>query len=253
VVVFADNDFGDLIRNRIYRLDADGNLELNRYSLAPEMRARMLEAAHPHGLHQLQLYRYAAKVWQLRQARRQGPPRTWEEGLLAAYIDYSLKRSQVDFQDYMADHAPIRVAADPFRDPYDADIALRPDLPSSRYKNALMEGVLVKLRDVAAKHAAGLILLILPSAIDVCDHYDIRVEPREYPQYDRARLSTLVEEMAARHGILHLNLWHTFQSDPACHYFRGGDGHWDEAGQAQAAQLLSALITHNGLLTDSPE
>jgi hypothetical protein len=109
------------------------------------------------------------------------------------------------------------------------------------------------LSDVAAKHATGLILLILPSPIDVCDHYDIRVEPRQFPQYDRTRLSALVEEIAARHGILYLNLWRAFRSDPVCHYFRGGDGHWNDAGQAQAAQLLSALIIHDGLLTDSRE
>jgi hypothetical protein len=250
VVIFADNDFGDLIRNRIYRLDAHGDLELSRYQLAPEMRARLQRASHPQDLARLQLTRYAARLWQLLHERKFRQPRTWEEGLLGQYIEYSLTRSQIDFREYMVD-TPVHIAADPFRDPYDADIALHPDWPSARYKVSLMEKVLGKLRDTAAARATPLVVVILPSAMDVCDQYDPQVNAREFPQYVPTRLSALVEQMATRLGIINLNLWSAFRGAGACYYFRGGDGHWNDVGQAKAAQLLSELIVRRGVLTDA--
>jgi hypothetical protein len=247
VVVFADNDFGDLIRNRIYGLNARGDLELNRYQLAPEMRARLQRASHPRGLARLQLARYASRLLQLIRVRRIGQSSTGKAGWLSEYFDYSLARSQSDFRDYMAD-TEVHIAADPFEDPYDADIAVHPDWPSSRYKAALMEKVLVRLRDTVATRSVPLLLVILPAAIDACDHYELQVNSREYPQYDRTRLSALVEQIAARNGILHLNLWDAFHGDGVCYYFHGGDNHWNDAGQAKAAQLLSDLIVRRGLL-----
>ena len=168
---------------------------------------------------------------------------------MSHYVDDSLARSQSDFRDYMAD-AEVHIAADPFWDPYDADIAVHPDWPSSRYKAALMEKVLIRLRDTVATRAVPLVLVILPAALDACDHYELQVNSREFPQYDRTRLSALVEQMAARNGILHLNLWNAFHGDAFCYYFHAGDGHWNDAGQAKAAQLLSDLIVGRGLLSE---
>jgi hypothetical protein len=244
VVLFADNDFGDLIRNRIYRLNARGDLELSRYQLAPETRTQLQEASHPRGLARLQITRYAYRLWQLMHAWIVRPPRAREED-----VPYSLALSQSQFRDYMAD-VQVHTAADPFHDPYDADIALYPEWPSSRYKIALMEKVLGALRDTVAAYSVPLVLVILPAAIDACDDYELQVNPHEYPQYDRTRLSALVEQMAVRNGILPLNLWGAFHGSGVCYYFRGSDGHWNDAGQAKAAQLLTDLIVRRGLLNE---
>jgi GDSL-like Lipase/Acylhydrolase family len=249
VVVFADNDFGDLIRNRIYRLDSRGDIELNRYRLAPDLRTRMQRAAYPHGLRRLQLARYAAKLfWTVRE--RWLPHKIdSDHEFIADYVDRSLALNQAVFRDYMSDGPGVGYAADPFYDYYDADIALQPDSPSARYKIALMEKVLVKLRDAAAHAATGLVVIILPSAIDVCDHFDLSINARRYPQYDRARLSGLLEDMAVRNGIPYLSLWHAFREEDANrYYFHGGDNHWSDAGQAKAAQLLADLIVRRRLL-----
>jgi len=244
VVVFADNDFGDLIRNRIYRVNSRGDIELSRYRLAPQWRANLQEAAHPRGLHRLQLERYASRLWWSVRQRWSQAPMSPDE-YQSTYVEQSLKRSQMDFRAYMTDDAD---AANPFADLYDADIALQPDSPSARLKTALMERVLIKLRDTTARASTGLVLVILPSAVDVCDHYYF-VNTRRYPQYDRGRLSGLVEDMAVRNGIPYLNLWHAFRAEDAnLYYFHGGDDHWNDAGQAKAAQLLADLIKQRQLL-----
>jgi GDSL-like Lipase/Acylhydrolase family len=249
VVIFADNDYGDLIRNRIYRLNPRGDLTLNRYGLSPDLRDRMQTLAYPRGLRRLQLRRYAAALWGMLREKLVGPPMMPDSEYFTNYVDISLARNQQTFQEYVIDRPDGGYSADPLDDYYDADIALQPDSPSARYKVALMEKVLVKLRDTAAQAGTGLILTILPSPVDACDHYDMQVDARRYPQYDRSRLSGLVEDMAVRNGIPYLSLWYAFRVSGADRlYFRGGDTHWNDAGQAEAARRLADLIERLHLL-----
>jgi hypothetical protein len=249
VVIFADNDFGDLIRNRIYRLSSHGDLELNHYRLAPDLRARMQQAAHPQGLRRLQLWKHASRLWWVLRQSGSGASLNAQREVFANYVDRSLTRNQQTFRDFVIDSPDGGEAADPLVDYYDADIALEPDSPSAHYKTALMEKVLVKLSDTAAHARTGLVLIILPSPVDACDHYDLPVNADHYPQYDRARLSGLVEDMAVRNGIPYLNLWYAFRATDANRlYFHGGDDHWNDAGQAEAALLLADLIKRRQLL-----
>jgi hypothetical protein len=248
-VIFADNDFGDLIRNRIYRLNPQGELTLNRYGLAPGLRARMQTLAYPRGLRRLQLRRYAAVAWGMLREKLLGPPMMPDSEYFTNYVDISLARNQQTFQEHVIDSPDGGYSDDPLDDYYDADIALEPDSPSARYKVALMEKVILKLRDSAAQARTPLVLTILPSPLDACDHYDMQVDARRYPRYDRSRLSGLVEDMAARNGIPYLNLWYAFRESDADHlYFRGGDTHWNDAGQAVGARLLAELIERQQLL-----
>jgi len=84
------------------------------------------------------------------------------------------------------------------------------------------------------------VLLIIPSPIDACESYDIRVDSAKYPQYDRRRISATVDSLAARHGIKRLDLWAPFHAGNPCDlYYRGGDLHWKENGQSIAARLLA--------------
>ncbi len=253
VVIFADNDFGDLIRNRIYRLNSRGDIELSRYRLARQTRAGLQAAAYPRALHRLQLEKYGGKLWSLVRSR-------WSESQVTGdanpfnYVDLSLAHAHASYQDYVADGANVGYVENPFDDYYDADIALQPDSPSARYKIALMERVLVNLRDTAARGATKLVMVILPSPIDACEHYDFQVNTVRYPQYDRGRLSGLLESMAMRNGIPYLNLLPAFRAADANHYyFHGGDNHWNDAGQAKSAQLLADLIQQGQLLERSDD
>jgi len=249
VVIFADNDFGDLIRHRIYRLNPQGELTWSRYGLSPALRKQMQALAYPSGLRRLQLRRYAAAAWGVLREKVLGPPMMPDEEYFIHYVDISLAQSFETFQEYVIDSPDGGYSADPLDDYYDADIALKPDSPSARYKVALMEKVLVKLRDTAAQAKTPMLLTILPSPVDACDHYDMQVDARRYPQYDRSRLSGLVEDMAARNSIPYLNLWYAFRESNADHlYFRSGDTHWNDAGQAEAARLVAEMIERLQLL-----
>lgn len=249
VVIFADNDFGDLIRNKIYRLDEHGALVLNHYRLAPQIRAQMQAAAHPRGLRRLQLARYAARVWwTVRQKALQvllGP----EPGQRYEYVTDSLARDERAFRTYVSARSRTVDSSSPFTSTYDADIALQPDSDSARYKVALMEQVLRQLAATTRLAATPLVLMILPSPLDACDDYDYLVNTARYPNYDRTRLTALVEGIAVRAGIPYLNLWSAFRAEDANrYYFHGGDDHWNDAGQARAAALMAEWITRHQTL-----
>jgi hypothetical protein len=246
VVVFADNDFGDLLRNRIYRAEP-GEPLLNNYRLSPTMRAELAAGAFPRGLRRLQVRRYGGRLWAMVRDR-------WAEGgttssYVETYIESSRERTAASFAGYLAENPGDRIAEHPFHDYYDADIAMLPQLASAKLKIDLMEKVLLRLRALAAQSATPLALLILPSAIDVCEHYDMRVDTARYPQYERERLSGTVEALAARAQIAHLNLYQPMRASNACaFYFDGGDGHWNDAGQAFAARLVAQFIEDQRLL-----
>jgi len=246
LVVYAENDFGDMLRNRIYRLNAQDELELNRYRLSDAMRTRLTRAAFPRGLRRLQLWHYAGRAW----ARMRGDTGMPEslDAYLSEYVEVSRKQGEKFYADYVSGGSEP-VAEDPFLDYYDADLALLPDSASARLKVALMRKVLQRLHDTAARTSTPLALVILPSAIDVCDAYDTRVDGARYPAYDRARLSGEVEAAAQAAGIPRLNLfadWHPL--NPCNFYFHAGDDHWNDAGQANAAQLTGEFIAHEGLI-----
>lgn len=251
VAVFADNDFGDLIRNRLYRLDAAGNLRRTGVRLEPGLRAELRELSAPTSWRRLQLSRYAIKCWETlgRRAAR-GRRAAIQRAALAGYVDQSLADNLEVYRRYERGE---RYAEDPFLDYYDADIALRPDLPSSRAKVALMEKVVARIGATAAARSTPLALLILPSPIDACDHYDMSADPARYPRYDRTRLSGLIEGMADRNGIPCLNLLSEFHGAFANrYYFHGGDDHWNDAGQSQAARLFAELVVRRRLLDRAP-
>jgi len=245
LVLFADNDFGDLIRNRIYRLDEHGELALNHYRLPTTVREHYDAAAHPRGLHRLQVAKYAYRLWlALRPA-----PATASNPDDTDYIALSLKQNLSDYAASHADGDGVIESHDPLGDYYDAAIALEPDSEAARYETALMERVLVRMRDLASRAATNFVAVILPAGLDACDHYDFEVDARKYPQYDRRRLSGLVAGMAERHAIDAVDLWPAFRSgDGTCYYLHGGDNHWSEAGQALAARLTADLIIRRSLL-----
>lgn len=240
VVIYADNDFGDLLRNRIYRLNASGEIGRATYRLPDALRAQMLRAAFPTGLRRLQLYRHSAQLWNQIRARRHDGFSI--DTYLANYVETSLARSEAAYRRFLA--APDDGQAEnPFHDYYDADIALTPDSPSARLKVALMGNALVRLRDTAAAVSLPLVLLILPSPIDASESYDIRVDIARWPQYDRTRLSGLVATLASRANLANLNLLTALRTvDADALYFHGGDDHWNDDGQAFAATTLVEFI-----------
>ncbi|MGH7562686.1 MAG: alginate O-acetyltransferase AlgX-related protein [Gemmatimonadales bacterium] len=239
VAVFADNDLGDLVRNRIFRLAADSTLVRNRYVLSPAIRRYLGAWSRPTGLRRLHLVRWGLR----RMEDARGSIADVAAGLspedprppMDQYLDWSLRRSAATYRSFVEQGSDTVTSL--LGDHYDADIALTPDAPSARYKLAVMERVLGEMRRLLEPRGIAGLVLIIPSPVDICESYDPRVDSTAHPRYDRRRQSREIEAMARRQGLRVLNLWEPFREAGACAlYYRYGDNHWNAAGQLEAAR-----------------
>jgi hypothetical protein len=240
LAVFADNDLGDLVRDRLFRLRSDSTLEAHRVTLHPILKQTLTSQSHPTGWRRLHLVRWIErKRRRVTESLPATRPRINEPTFsIAGYSAWAMFNAQRQFEDTRAHPDTV---LDLLGDSYDIDVSATPDAPSARYKVALMDRLLGAIQDDMTKRGIPFVLMIIPSPIDACDGYEIRVDTAKYPQYDRRRISGTIDSLAARHGIRRLDLWVPFRaSGNACDlYYRGGDLHWKANGQAMAARMLA--------------
>ena len=241
VSVYVGNDFGELARNKLFRLDAEGHLVENHPQIGQPLR-KVFSGAQWASARLASIRALAAAADALRRGRTEPTSE-----LLRRYIDESLARQRKDYVDFVEGRNDV--VDNLFLDTYDADVALYPEEPGSLYKRAVMEKVLIRIdRTLAARHIPWL-LMIIPDPIDVADHYDISVDPSKYPTYDPTRLTSLLAEMAERNHLQFVNLRETLHEDPGERlFFRFGDAHWTASGQRKAAERLATIIAERGLL-----
>jgi hypothetical protein len=241
VCLFADNDFGDLVRNKLFRVGASGELLPNEFTFHPDLLSQlqlaragmMVERMLKRGLRRLRLEKQSAmdETDRASEARRiEG----WLELCRAEYEEYLVRGDNV--------------VRNLFDDHYDADISLDPGSDSARAKIELMEAVVVELQRECVQACVPLFLVILPSRLDLCSDLDLGWIDREaWPEYSSQRLSATLTDIAQRHAIEHISLFAPFQAaDPCRLFFRGGDTHWNEAGQALAARLVAERLEGEG-------
>lgn len=239
MAIFADNDLGDLVRDRLFRLRPDSTLEAHRVTLHPTLARTLTSQAHPTGWRRLHLVRWIErKRNRVTESLPTTRPRVNEPTFsIAGYSAWAMFNAERQFGDTRAHPDTV---LDLLGDSYDIDVSATPDSPSARYKVALMDRLLGAIQDDMTKRGLPFVLVIIPSPIDACEGYEIRVDPARYPQYDRRRISGTIDSLAARHGIRQLDLWTSFRAGNACDlYYRGGDLHWKANGQLLAARLLA--------------
>ncbi len=239
LAIFADNDMGDIVRDRLFQLGPDSALVAHHVVLHPTLQRVLESQSHPSGWRRLHLVRWVERKLG-RDAGSLPATRSNAGGLkfsIARYAEWALANAERQYKD--ARQNPDTVL-DLLGDSYDADVAATPDAPSARYKVAVMDRLLGAIADDLAARQVPLVLLVIPSPIDACETYDVKIDSATYPQYDRRRLSRTVDSLARRHGIRTVDLWEPFRARGACAlYFKGGDLHWKPDGQALAAQLLT--------------
>lgn len=234
VAIFAGNDYGDLMRNKLFRLGADGKLLENRWVLDSKVRM-LLEISqkesilkrtirsfvHPRGLSATEFESLMNTKQLLAEANR-------EFRSLVTDRNYVVTNTHTDF--------------------YSADVSLTPDSESARYKVMLMNAVLGRVHQVAKRNGVPLAFLFIPHPADVSDSDEWGMSDRKsYPNYDGRNLTAPLEVTARNLGVPFLNLFDLFFFHGAADlYLRGGDDHWNAAGQKLAAEALAEVLISNG-------
>ena len=234
-VLFAGNDYGDLLRNKLFRIDDEGVLRRNEPVLTDALRESF---AAPGGLALPSLWRKPPKT-----LHAIGEPPTSES--VQRVIDRALISCAEEYEEYVLEGDDI--VRHPFRDRYDADVSLDPEADSTHYKLRLMEALLEAVFEAARANETPLLFVFVPHVLDVCPE-DVRVDRARYPLYQPASKTDHLRAMTERIGAPALDLFGPFAE--RCEdqlYYRVVDDHWNAKGQALAAELCAKALTDLGL------
>jgi hypothetical protein len=260
VAIAVYNDYGDIIRDKLYRLDERGQLiaghpeldaGLKRYFESARKEdakfqvTRLLESS-------LTFVRPSLLIGGVKHLvhPRQARSRTVRPDSSKQIVDGWLLVRQEEYQSYLAQDNFVHNLLD---DTYDADVSLTPRSQSSQLKILLMDRVMEHIYSIASTRSIPLIFLIVPAPIDLEDNWGISIDPAVFPEYRRSRLTDVIEEIAKKHQWYYLNLFEPFRTHRAGKlHFGIPDGHWTDAGQRLVATLLSDYIVQNNVLRPAP-
>jgi lysophospholipase L1-like esterase len=244
VAIFGGNDFGDLVRNKLFRLDAAGRLYVNSYVVDERLKTSLIRTAKAP-------FTYRVIVRALERRRRSSGDR-WKRATAGipsrGLLEEWLRSGQAAYEEYVVHENDVVTHL--FSDHYDADMSLTPTTDSAHYKALLMERVLQRIQRTLRNHGIPLVLLIIPHPMDVQDVYEMaRVERARYPDYRRSTITDVLQRTAERHRMRFVNLFEPYRQRRAeVLYFSGGDQHWNDVGQAVAAELIADYVLTEQLL-----
>jgi len=232
VLSLCPNDFGDLLRNKLFRLDDAGGLQPNAPHVSQALKREFQGASSD-----LFLTKAIAK-FRRRLATHAAPS-----------VEDDLARCRQEYESYVENGN--NDVADAFQDHDDSDFRAEPDGDGARYKKALMAGVLKRIKDTCAKQGIPVVVLLIPAALDACDTFDGRsVDVAKYPAYKRSAITDAMAGAAAAAGLPVVNLFPVFRAEDASRLFlHETDDHWNAAGQEVAAEQVAAFLREKGLLT----
>lgn len=241
LVLCATNDFGDLLRNKLFRL-RDGVLERARPVLSDSERAYFEQNARRS---RWPAFVRAVIDWRESRSAAAGQRSSGEpsQALIREYLD----QTAWEYENTVLQEDPRVYSLR--QDAYDADVAIRPESPSARYKTRLLTAVLERLRDRCSDAGVGVVAVIVPSAVDVHPGFAIRVDPGRYPTWSPSALTDAMHACARAAGIPALDLTDAFTAGETASLFVGGeDFHWSPRGMELAAKETAAWLAAKGLV-----
>ncbi len=230
VVLYAGNDFGDMIRNGLLRLDAHGSLVFHPVRLEPGFASAL--AMNSRGPALLRLWRKARAEWERKTPRQ-------SERDAAERVDFALAATRDRFRRYQAGGGEFRFDHDRFN----ADVALEPGSESARAAIALLGALLRRMRERAEASGASLVSVGIPFVLDVCPEHPFgRIERERFPAYTPAGLTNLLSDTARAADVPHVDLYPTFAASDGCRWYFRTDDHWNAGAQAEAARLVAKEV-----------
>lgn len=232
-VLCAHNDFGDLMRNKLFRPGSKGELVSNQPFVGDRVR-RWFQAGKAES-ERLALRR----LWDF----YRGPSPAAELPPSAA-IDLYLAALRGQYEEHVVRRD--REVVSLFEDVYDADVATGAG-PGVDAKVAMLQAIAVRAARFSETKLAGapLRFVVVPSAVDVCEDFGIRVDPLRFPNYRPSRLAEAMVGAASHAGegtVLDLTGALTSTGDTASFFVGGVDIHWNAAGQRVGASAVSAWL-----------
>ena len=242
LAIFAGNDYGDLLRNKLFRLGDDGELVHNDWVLAPSIRTSF--ELNRRG----SILKRAARSALARFRKTETPYSSLglDDGADTdpdlALVEFWLGKAEDEYDEFVLEHNDV--VTNTHVDYYSADLSLRPQSDSARYKVQLMNAVLQRVKATTDEAGVPLVLLVITHPMDVCEEYDTgRVDTTRFPDYRRRNLVAPVESWARDADAHVVSLFDAYRERDACQlYYQGGNDHWNADGQKLAAKMLADYV-----------
>lgn len=237
VAIFAGNDYGDLMRNKMFRMSSGGVLSENGWQLDPAV-SEAFQLSQRESI--------LVRALRTTLGRRRSPAASSPDGATPE-MGFLVAEAEREYRSLIGGDPVVR---NTHIDYYSADVSLLPDSESARYKVALMRAVLDRIRMTADTAKVPVVFLFIPHPADLSDTYDWgAVDELRYPDYDPRNQIAPLERHAIETSSHFVSLFDDFRAnDPNRLYLHGGDDHWNPAGQALAASRVAEYVTAQELL-----
>ncbi len=242
--IFADNDFGDLMRNRLFELDAAGRLIPSSHPRQIDKTFQEFQQAYA----SRGVLRSSRLVWACQQlgqslrAKGAGSPGSGAKLDLDRLLEEYLNIAENEYAIYKNRQPP---AYSIFADHYDYDVALFPNYEQSVAKIQLMDRILGQVRDLAGSRQIPLVVLVQPSKREMTTEASPNFQDFSHlpTDYKPRNLTGIVETICRQNRISFVNLFDVFKNNnPASLHLKGDDDHWNEAGQDLAADHVAKYL-----------
>jgi lysophospholipase L1-like esterase len=231
VVLFAGNDFGDLVRNKIFRFDATGRLVQGHYRLSPEVEA----ALDPRGIRRLALRRALRLVHRRFRPLLAGRP---ADEPAAGSMAWVVRECEREWRDYRSGSDGV---SNPLADHYDLDFNLQPDSEAALTQRRLMAAILRRMRERTASRGVPLLALLVPAPDDLRSGPRAD-ELRSQLRYRAEVLTDALAEAAQAADVRFVNLFEAFRRRGGDALYDAEDLHWNAEGQELAANLVAQAL-----------
>lgn len=236
--IFGYNDFGDLVRNRLFELDDQGSLIRTNFKHEVDTHIKEIN----YGL-EIQTLSWVKKIRNRIYNKLEDPNSDeYKEGVLKYYFETNKRAFEIYKNGGKREFSN-------FEDPFDIDVAIQPDSESSLIKKELFNEILGRFKETAENNDVELVLVILPSPIEMTvsnDYIGYKYLKERFPSYNRTKLTSSIESMSKGLELNTINLFSFFDSEePEDLYFKEGDTHWNDAGQDLAAKITASFILNS--------
>ena len=239
--VFADNDYGDIIKNRLFKLNEKGELIKSGFPVTVDKRFSSFSYAAVEFFSPLYIQGAINFLVSNSSQVKENSPEQKEKTF------HLLEENNAVAYEIYAKDQPRQLSH--FKDYYDIDIATRPESESAQTKIALMEKVLEAANNYCVEKKVKLMVVVQPSALDLTLRpHDIgyRDLTQNYKSYNPANLTNPLKMICEKHHLNCVHLIDSYKKNEPDTLYRD-DGHWNAKGQRVAAEeTVKKLLTQGG-------
>lgn len=235
--VFADNDYGDIIRNRLFEISEHGQLVKTRHPITKDQEITSREPTFSNWLKSLLSVRAVLKL-----VSNEIDINTLSEKEKTKKTLKDLERQSKIEYDIYREHRAREISH--FADHYDIDIATDPNADSSRTKVMLMEKILLEAKNLVNAKQIAFLVVVQPSVFDLTSgtgylsHQDLE----KYKNYKQDNLTKPFRNICKTHNLSCVHLIDDFLQNKPNSLYRKNDNHWNVKGQRISAEATAVKI-----------